>query len=149
MHVLSLWLAVDHSTPANGAMQVVRGSHKGTLAALVDDRTDELNVLGARTHTDTDLEQQRAAGDILDLILSPGDVAIFHPNLIHGSPPNTSPHRRAGITVRYMPSTVVCSDPDLPVMMMRGETPERINSYRSWPPARCSFLKPAHVAVIQ
>ena len=35
-----------------GGMQVVRGSHRGALAPFVDDRTDELNVLGSRTHTD-------------------------------------------------------------------------------------------------
>ena len=39
MNVVSLWLAVDGSTPSNGAMQVVRGSHRGKLRALVDDRT--------------------------------------------------------------------------------------------------------------
>lgn len=58
-------------------------------------------LLGARTHTDAELAQAEADGDVLDLILAPGDVAIFHPNLIHGSPPNRSPHRRAGLTVRY------------------------------------------------
>lgn len=47
MHVISVWLAVDPSTPENGGMRVVRGSHKGALAPLVDDRTTDLNVLGA------------------------------------------------------------------------------------------------------
>ena len=42
------------------------------------------------THADAVLRpngtQARAEGEVLDLILAPGDVAIFHPNLIHGSP---------------------------------------------------------------
>jgi hypothetical protein len=49
--------------------QVVRGSHRDQLAALVDDRTTELNVLGARTHTDGDLAGAAAAGEVLDLTL--------------------------------------------------------------------------------
>jgi|EP01046_Picozoa_sp_COSAG06_P012908 hypothetical protein len=137
MHVLSLWLAVDASGPENGGMQVVKGSHLNPLAELVDDRIDQLNVLGARTHTDADLTAYKDAGDIVDLILQPGDVAIFHPNIIHGSPPNTSDQRRAGLTIRYSPPTAECTDPEQPVMMMRGEPDPAVpNAYRSWPSFR-------------
>jgi len=60
MNVLTIWVAVDHAGPNNGAIQVVRGSHKWPLAKLVDDRISELNVLGARTHTDDDLADARS-----------------------------------------------------------------------------------------
>ena len=134
MHVISLWLAIDASGPENGGMRVVKGSHLTPLAQLVDDRTDQLNVLGARTHTDSDLAAYEAGGQIVDLILQPGDVAIFSPNIIHGSPPNTSDRRRAGLTIRYSPPTAECTDPEQPVMMMRGVAdPSVPNAYRSWP----------------
>jgi len=133
MNVCTIWLAVDYSGPENGGMQVVRGTHTNALAPLVDDREDVLNVLGARTHTDEDLANHREAGDILDLILEPGDVAFFHPNIIHGSPANTSDYRRCGLTIRYIPPSVECTDPSQPVMMLRGDPRPSINAYRSWP----------------
>ena len=48
-------------------------------------------------------------------------MAIFHPNIIHGSPPNHSSQRRAGLTIRYSPPSAECTDPEQPVMMLRGE----------------------------
>ena len=57
--------------PPNPALPP-QGSHRDELSELVDDRTTDFNVLGARTHTDADLQEAREQGEILDLILSPG-----------------------------------------------------------------------------
>ena len=37
-------------------------------------------------------------------VLEPGELSLHHVLLVHGSEPNTSPRRRAGVTFRYMPS---------------------------------------------
>jgi len=139
MNVCTIWLAVDYSGPENGGMQVVRGTHTERLQPLVSDCEEVLNVLGARTHTEEDLVCHRDAGNVLNLILEPGDVAFFHPNIIHGSPPNTSDHRRCGLTIRYISPEVLCTDPAQPVMMLRGEPIPSINRYRSWPPFRPGY----------
>lgn len=67
-------LAVDPMHSGNGPLRVVPGSHRRGFVA--DPRT------GALPPEDWD-----AAGAI-DLVLAPGDLAVFGPFLIHGSPPN-------------------------------------------------------------
>ena len=41
----------------------------------------------------------------VDLELEPGQMSLHDVNLIHGSNPNASPRRRAGVAYRYMPTT--------------------------------------------
>jgi phytanoyl-CoA hydroxylase len=98
MKVVTLWLAVDHSTPENGCVRVIPGSHKTDFAAMRDN-TEVDNVLGKEIAVDVD-ESQAA-----DMVLAPGDVEVHHPNIVHGSNANTSPHRRCGLTIRYIPSS--------------------------------------------
>ena len=99
MEVISLWLAADASTPENGCMRVVPGSHRTSLQE-VRERSDVANVLGSSmdaVHVDED--------SAIDLVLQPGDVSIHHPNAVHGSNANTSPHWRRGLTIRYIPTS--------------------------------------------
>ena len=41
----------------------------------------------------------------LDVELEPGQMSMHDVYLIHGSNPNRSPKRRAGVAIRYMPAT--------------------------------------------
>ncbi len=50
--------------------------------------------------------------DVVDLELDAGDVSIHHPNIVHGSEPNTSDRRRAGLTIRYISPATECTDPE-------------------------------------
>lgn len=104
MRVVTLWLAIDHATTENGCLRVVPGSHRGEIAG-VRQRVDIDNVLGAEIAMDVDESLA------VDLELAPGDVEVHHPNIVHGSLANTSPHRRCGLTIRYIPtSTRITSD---------------------------------------
>ena len=83
-------IAIDPHRPDNGAMTVLSGSHKlGELAFAADGRVMD------RTISDDDL---RALGldpaAKIDLVLEPGDVALWHLCLIHGSGPNVSKQDR-------------------------------------------------------
>ncbi len=130
MHVVTLWLSVDRSTTANGCLRVVPGSHRGAVAA-VRDRSDIDNVLGAEIAVDVD---ESAA---VDLELEPGDVEVHHPNIVHGSNANTSPHRRCGLTIRYIPtSTRITGDeqPFASALLLRGEP--GVNTYQPRPTYR-------------
>ncbi|MQA97534.1 MAG: phytanoyl-CoA dioxygenase family protein [Streptosporangiales bacterium] len=107
MEVVTLWLAVDPSTRENGCLRVLPGSHREPLHGLraagdVDD------VLGSETDADLDVSAA------VDLELSPGDVEIHHPSIVHGSEANASPHRRCGLTLRYIPTTTRITDPESP-----------------------------------
>ena len=90
------------------------------------------NVLGAATHDESEIDMD----NVVDLVLNPGDISIHHPNIIHGSEPNVSDRRRAGLTIRYIPPSTECTSPDQPVLMMRGSPVPGINNYRSYPPYR-------------
>lgn len=127
MKVVTLWLAVDESTPENGCMRVIPGSHKDDLHALRT-RVDVDNVLGSETTVDVD--ETKA----VDLILAPGDVEVHHPNIIHGSTANTSPKRRCGLTIRYIPTSTRITGDEQPfpsAMLLRGEP--GVNTYQPRP----------------
>lgn len=98
MKVITLWLAVDPSTTANGCLRVVPGSHRHGVHALRD-RDDVASVFG--NESAVAVEESSA----VDLVLDPGDVEIHHPNLLHSSGANTSATRRCGLTIRYIPTS--------------------------------------------
>lgn len=83
-------LALDPHTPESGCLQVIPRSHRlGDLGMAVDGA-----VLG-RELSDDDLTGVGVdpAGK-RDLLLEPGDVALWSPFLIHASGPNRSDHGR-------------------------------------------------------
>lgn len=129
MEVVTLWLAIDESTPENGCMRVIPGSHRMSLQPLRP-RTDVANVL--ESELDPNLVDESQA---VDVVLAPGDVSIHDPNLIHGSRANTSPRWRRGLTIRYIPtSTRIVSDEPWPsAFLLRGEAVPLVNQYLPWP----------------
>jgi phytanoyl-CoA hydroxylase len=127
MRVVSLWLAIDDSTPANGCLRVIPGSHGEHLHELRP-REDVDSVLGSESATDVDESQA------VDLTLSAGDVEVHHPHIMHGSNANASPHRRCGLTIRYIPTSTRITSPEQPypsAMLLRGEP--GVNVYQPWP----------------
>ena len=129
MEVTTLWLAVDDSTPENGCMRVIPGSHRAPLQAMVA-RTDVANVLSAAL--DPALVDDSQA---VDVVLKAGDVSIHHPNLIHGSNPNHSSGWRRGLTIRYIPtSTRIITEERWPsAFALRGSIRPGVNDYQPWP----------------
>lgn len=98
--VITIWLALDDSTRENGCMRVIPQTHgHGFSEYETVDR--EKFVFGARIKADQ-FDESKA----VDLELRPGEFHLHHAKLIHGSNANTSPKRRCGYTMRYMPTTV-------------------------------------------
>lgn len=127
MEVVTLWLAVDHSTAENGCVRLVPGTHKLDYASMRD-VDDVESVLGVETSVEVD------EADAVDIVLAPGDVEVHHPAIVHGSNANTSPHRRCGLTIRYIPTTTKITDPEQPFpssFHLRGEP--GVNSYQPRP----------------
>ena len=98
----TVWVALDSSTHENGCLRVIPGSHIGRVVRshVHDDREDV--VLAARTADDAFDETEA-----VDLELEPGQMSMHDVYMIHGAAANTSPHRRAGVALRYMPATSV------------------------------------------
>ena len=127
MKVVTLWLAVDHLTPENGCLRVIPGSHRGELHELRQ-RGDTDSVLGSESAIDVDESQA------VDMILAPGDVEVHHPKIMHGSDANTSPRRRCGLTIRYIPTStriVTGQQPYASALLLRGEP--GVNVYQPRP----------------
>ena len=128
MDVVTLWLAIDDSTTENGCMRVIPGTQHVSLQKMRE-RTDVANVLNSEIDPEM-VDESRA----VDLVLKAGDVSVHHPNVIHGSNANNSPHRRAGLTIRYIPTSTRVLQRDWPsVFLLRGEPVPGINTYRQRP----------------
>lgn len=129
MEVNTFWLALDDTTPENGCLRVLPKSHALNLQAM-HERHDVDNVLGAEIDLES-VDESKAE----DTLLHPGDIEIYHPNLIHGSHVNTSPNWRRGLTIRYIPaSTRILSDAPFPsAFMLRGDAVPEVNIYQPWP----------------
>src|SRR5437764_10076534 len=110
-------LAIDPHNLQSGCMRFIPGSHmRGDLAmdcsqlALGTEMTDDaLRAVGI------------APEDAIDLILEPGDLALWSPYLVHGSGKNRSSHKRRF----YINGYVRASDCDRGEWAFRGGCPVR------------------------
>ncbi len=96
------WLALDDSTPENGCLRVIKGSH--TSRALRAHNTVQQDDVTLNQELDS-AEYDEA--DAVDVVLKAGQISLHDVYLLHGSEPNLSPHARRGMTMRYMPTTSV------------------------------------------
>ena len=98
MEVVTVWLALDPSTTANGCMYVVPRTHDDGYSQYVPVDTKQ-NVFHSEI-TPSKMRDKLA----VPCELQPNQASLHNARLIHGSPPNTSNLRRCGYTMRYMPT---------------------------------------------
>jgi hypothetical protein len=99
--IVTAWVAFTPSTPENGCMRVVPGTH--TLQQLPHRETfAQDNLLSRGQEIAVDVDESKA----VDIVLAPGQMSLHHVLLVHGSEPNTSDHRRIGFAIRYVPTYV-------------------------------------------
>ena len=129
MEVVTLWLAVDNSTPDNGCMRLIPGTQTSQLHEM-HKFTDTPNVLSSQM--DPALVEDDQA---VDIVLEAGGVSVHHPNIVHGSNPNTSGNRRCGLTIRYIPTTTrITREGQWPsAFLLRGDPVDGVNEYLPWP----------------
>lgn len=113
--IVTVWLALDKSSRANGCMRVIPGSH-------VNGFSDYVSV---DTHSHTfgqaiaDVDETQA----VDFELEPNQCSLHDPRLIHGAKANTSPNRRCGYTMRFIASSVKVipeNNPGWKIWLARG-----------------------------
>lgn len=96
----SVWVALDDSTPENGCLRVIRGSHKARrLAPHHTNPSDEVTL-----HQELD-DDAFDENDAVDIVLTRGQISLHDVYLMHGSEPNRSGKPRRGMTMRMMPTT--------------------------------------------
>jgi len=99
---LTVWLGFDDSTVENGAMEVIPASHNAGLLK---------HIRASGTDSVLSLECERGQfreDTAIPVTLGAGEISIHDDKLVHGSPPNRSPNRRAGLTIRYSRTNVKC-----------------------------------------
>lgn len=83
-------LAIDPHTPESGAMRFIPKSHTAGPLGLDTD----IEVLGSEMSDAALIAAGIDPATVVDLVLDPGDVALWNPYLVHGSGRNTSTHQR-------------------------------------------------------
>jgi len=117
--VLSIWVALDHTTDANGRLEFISGSHRWNrwFQPETFGKTSGISPYARNPDYEDipDIEANRADYDIISWDLEPGDVYVFHAMTVHGAGGNSSDrHMRRGYTVRYIGEDVTY-DPRLGV----------------------------------
>jgi ectoine hydroxylase-related dioxygenase (phytanoyl-CoA dioxygenase family) len=97
------WIALTDSTPENGCMRVLP-------------RTAE------RSDPDRDGDKPTPAEepDLVDVALRAGEMSLHAGDVIHGSSPNVSDHKRVGFVVRYLAPDARPASGRPPVVRVRG-----------------------------
>ncbi len=103
MQVITVWLAIDPSSPENGGMSVIPRTHNTGRAGFSDYAAVDA---GSNVFATEILENQRPEARAVPCILQPNYCSLHDGRLMHGSPPNTSTQRRCGYTMRYIPTSV-------------------------------------------
>src|SRR5262245_61707413 len=98
--VVTAWVALTESTPANGNMRVIPGSHRTQVPHVDTFHPD--NLLSRGQEISVDVDESRAA----DIVLRPGEMSLHHVLMVHGSGANPSADRRIGFAIRYIPTRV-------------------------------------------
>ena len=99
------WITLDPVT-ADESLEFVKGSHLGPLYAGTSfDPNDETTPYFADWPRIPDIEADRASFDIVSYDITPGDVMMFHPGMLHGG--GASAKRRRTLSVRFFGDDVV------------------------------------------
>jgi len=116
-NVTTAWIAFSESTPANGCMRVVPGTHNTPKLPQRETYAPN-NMLSRGQEIAVEVDETKA----VDLILQPGEMSLHHIGIIHGSGPNNSSRARIGLAVRYIGPEVMQDGParDI-VILVRGK----------------------------
>ncbi|UVI33069.1 phytanoyl-CoA dioxygenase family protein [Paenibacillus spongiae] len=134
-NTVTVWLAFTDVDEANGAMQVIPGTHRAGLIKHRRIATDSILTL--------ELEEGAFdASQAKSLCLQAGQLSLHDDNIVHGSPANVSDRWRIGMTIRYSGINVrhTGGDDKLNIYMMRGEDAPGLNRQGQVPVERYARL---------
>jgi ectoine hydroxylase-related dioxygenase (phytanoyl-CoA dioxygenase family) len=114
--IVTAWVALTSSNEANGAMQVIPGTH--TMDQIPHrDTFDKHNLLTRGQEVEVEVDPTQA----VTLTLRPGEMSLHHVRLVHGSPANPSDDRRIGFAIRYIPTRIRQTAGEDSATLVRGE----------------------------
>lgn len=114
-HVVGAWIALADSTPENGCVQMIPGSHAWGIIPHVDTFGAD-NMLSRGQTLDREIDESAA----VDVVLRPGEMSLHHTRTVHGSRPNRSGQIRIGFVVTYMAPATTMIGPRTGATLVRG-----------------------------
>ena len=100
LETLTVWISLDGSTPEQGCMRYIPGSHRDhRIYSHHFEHRDDYTLAQVIDDDQVDLSQAR------DIVLEPGQISLHDVYLVHGSEANRSDRRRMGLVLRIMPAT--------------------------------------------
>lgn len=112
--MLTVWIAIDAVTEANGPVFFVKGSHKEGMLPTKPSGVRG-NSIGMAEPSSVPLSEQFCG------LLAPGDATIHHCVTVHHSAPNTTEHSRLGLLLVYRGAHTQ-TDPSLKVTYTAAAT---------------------------
>ena len=105
--ICTIWLALDHVSAENGAVEYIKGSHKWGQkfrpASFGDNNQYTENIPEV-----PNIEAKRDSYDIAQFELAPGDCTVHHGLIVHAAPGNkTITTRRRAHTSRWAGDDVI------------------------------------------
>ncbi len=100
LETLTVWISLDGSTPEQGCMKFIPGSHRDhRIYSHHFEHRDDYTL--AQVIDEDQVDLSRAC----DIVLEPGQISLHDVYLVHGSDANLSERRRMGLVLRIMPAT--------------------------------------------
>jgi hypothetical protein len=100
-HLAVIWISFD-PVPAEDSLEFVRGSHRQTLYnTSAFDPDDETIPIWEGLPRLPDIEGDRARWDIVSWAVTPGDLIVFHPAMLHGGAATHPGGRRRTLSLRF------------------------------------------------
>jgi ectoine hydroxylase-related dioxygenase (phytanoyl-CoA dioxygenase family) len=114
--VVIVALALSPTGSEEGCIRAVLGSHRGKLLPHKEAfRTD--SILSREQYIDAPVNEAAA----VDLVLNPGEFALFNNAIIHSSKPNFGRDRRIIFLLEMVPTTAYQESPRESAVLVRGE----------------------------
>jgi non-haem Fe2+, alpha-ketoglutarate-dependent halogenase len=118
---IAIWVALTPSSPENGCVRYVPGSHRwgDQVHEIVGNPMNRLT----RRQEITTIDE----GSAIAAVLQPGEAAFHHERTVHGSKGNDSNSRRLGFQVNYIPTHVRSTIGRRSALLVRG-----VDAYGHW-----------------
>ena len=127
MRGVTVYVSISSSTPDNGCLRMIPGSHTMEAQPLV--RRDDIKNFLHSSIDESLVDEARA----VDVLLEPGDVSIHHTNIIHGSNANMGDNWRLSFVINYISTQAHIMRQGWPAYLLRGVAVSGINEYRAFP----------------
>lgn len=99
--VVTAWVALSHSTPENGCLRIIPGSHNWPQQQHRDTYAPD-NLLTRGQEIAVEVDESEA----VNIVLSPGEMSLHHAMIAHASEPNHADGPRLGVAIRYISTAV-------------------------------------------